>query len=57
MTEERFLSVKEVSKIFSLSTRTIWRWIERGDLDAIKVGKSVRISTNEVERLKKGGIK
>ena len=55
MTEERFLSVKEVSKIFSLSTRTIWRWIERGDLDAIKVGKSVRISTNEVERLKKGG--
>ena len=54
MTEERFLSVKEVSKIFSLSTRTIWRWIERGDLDAIKVGKSVRISTNEVERLKKG---
>ena len=57
MTEERFLSVKEVSKIFSLSTRTIWRWIERGDLDAIKVGKSVRISTNEVERLKKGYIK
>ena len=57
MTEERFLSVKEVSKIFSLSTRTIWRWIERGDLNAIKVGKSVRISTNEVERLKKGGIK
>ena len=56
MTEERFLSVKEVSKIFSLSTRTIWRWIERGDLNAIKVGKSVRISTNEVERLKKGKV-
>ena len=57
MTEERFLSVKEVAKIFSLSTRTIWRWIDRGELKSIKVGKSVRISTNEVERLKKGGIK
>ena len=55
MTEERFLSVKEVAKIFSLSTRTIWRWIDRGELKSIKVGKSVRISTNEVERLKKGG--
>ena len=54
---KRFLSVKEVAKIFSLSTRTIWRWIDRGELKSIKVGKSVRISTNEVERLKKGGIK
>ena len=56
MTEERFLSVKEVSKIFSLSTRTVWRWIADGKLDAIKIGRSVRIPTSEVERLKKGGF-
>ena len=56
MDNDKFYTVKEVSAIFSMHQRTVWRWIERGDLDAIKVGKSVRISTNEVERLKKGGF-
>ncbi len=56
MNNDKFYTVKEVSAIFSKHQRTVWRWIADGKLDAIKIGRSVRIPTSEVERLKKGGF-
>lgn len=48
------LSVSETAKIFSVSKRTIFRWIESGKIKAIKISGTVRISEEEIERLKKG---
>ena len=46
--------VKEAASIFSVSTRTIFRWIENGTLNAVKIGHTVLISEEEIERLKRG---
>jgi excisionase family DNA binding protein len=41
---ERFLSVAEVAKRLDVSTKTVRRMIDRGDLPAHRVGKLVRVS-------------
>ena len=46
MNNDKFYTVKEVSAIFSMHQRTVWRWIADGKLDAIKIGRSVRIPTS-----------
>lgn len=48
------VSVKEVAKMFSVTKRTVFRWIESGQIKAIKVGGTVRIPEEEIERLKRG---
>jgi len=47
-------TVNEVAKIFNVKPLTIRRWIESGRLKAVKIVGSVRISEEEIERLKKG---
>jgi len=47
-------TIKETAKYFNVSEMTIRRWIESGRLKAVKIVGSVRISEEEIERLKKG---
>lgn len=45
------ISIKEVAKIASTSTRTIWREIERGKLHAIRYSeKRTRVLASELAR-------
>ena len=46
----KLLSVHEVADRLSLSTRTIWRLLRRGDLTELKIGKSVRIDAADLQR-------
>lgn len=48
------VSVKEAAEIFSVTKRTIFRWIEDGIIKAVKIGGTVRIPEEEIERLKRG---
>lgn len=48
------VSVKEAAEIFSVSKRTVFRWIKSGEIKAVKIGGSVRISEDEIDRLKNG---
>ena len=43
------LTVKEVMDILKLSQRTIYRYIESGELKAIKFGKEWRIRKTDLE--------
>lgn len=54
---QEFFSVKETAAIFSVSERTVWRWIEEEKVEVCKLGRSVRISMEQIERIKKKGIK
>lgn len=47
-------SIKEVAEIFNVSRQTIHAWIKKGAIKAIKIGGTVRISDEEIERVKKG---
>ncbi len=46
-----FLTVQEAAQRLRVSTRTIRRWIQQGDLPAIKIGKTVRILEKEITSL------
>lgn len=48
------LSVKEFAELFGVSKRTVFRWIEKGEVNAVKICGTVRIPEDEVKRKKRG---
>ncbi len=40
---------EEVAKHLKASRRTVYRWIEKGELKAFKAGKLVRITKKDLE--------
>ena len=44
----------DVCKIFKVSLGTVNNWIKQGKIKAIKIGRSVRIPEEEIERIKRG---
>ena len=51
---EQLYTISEVCSITKLSVHTIRAWIQRKKIKVVKMGKSVRISQSELERLIKG---
>ncbi len=47
-------TIKEFAEIFKVSEMTVKRWIKKGDVKPTKIGGTVRISDEEIERLKRG---
>ena len=45
----QWLTVNQVAEIWQVSPRTIWRLIEKGQIRAEKIGRSVRIHPDVVE--------
>jgi excisionase family DNA binding protein len=46
----RFLTVAEVADLMRVSTMTVYRLIKAGELAAVRVGKSYRITEDDVDR-------
>ncbi len=46
----QYLTVAEVAAILRVSTMTVYRLIKSGNLRAVRVGKSYRLSEDEVDR-------
>lgn len=46
----QYLTVAEVAAILRVSTMTVYRLIKSGDLVAVRVGRSYRLSEDEVDR-------
>jgi excisionase family DNA binding protein len=49
MASEEILEVKEVAKILKVSTRTVIRLAERGELTAFKIGDLWRFRRSDVD--------
>jgi len=52
-TDELF-SVAQAAEIFKKPRLTIYRWIKRGKINAIKLGGGTYIEKSEIERIKGG---
>ena len=50
----KYYKVKEVAEMLSVTRQCIDKWRKQGRIKAIKIGKAVRISEEEIERLKRG---
>lgn len=46
----RFFTVAEVADLLRVSSMTVYRLIEAGDLRALRVGKSFRINTDDLDQ-------
>ena len=47
---EEFLSTRQIAKMLGLKTITIRRWIEKGLLQAYKLGKEHRIKKADLDK-------
>ena len=47
---DEYLTIREVRDLLKVSDRTVRRWIERGNLPALKIGRSVRIRRADIDR-------
>ena len=45
----RFLTVQEVAEVLRVSTMTVYRLIKAGELPAVRVGRSFRVSEPDVD--------
>ena len=48
--QSRMISIYEAARYFSVSEKTVHRWIDAGQLDAHQLGRQWRIAPEEVER-------
>lgn len=47
-------TIHEAADLFGVHWQTVRNWIKSGEIKAIKIGRSVRIPDEEIERLKRG---
>ncbi|MGH2561855.1 MAG: helix-turn-helix domain-containing protein [Thermomicrobiales bacterium] len=51
-TDTEFLTVAEAAAILKVDRSTVRRWIDRGDLPAVRVGqRSLRVRRNDLDRV------
>ncbi len=48
--QARFLTVAEVASLLRISTMTVYRLIKAGDLPALRIGRSYRVTEDDVDR-------
>ena len=49
LSDVRFLTVAEVATIMRVSKMTVYRLVHSGELPAVRVGKSFRVTENAVQ--------
>ena len=49
--DAQVITIKEAAAIFRVCTRTVRRMIDRGELNAIRVGRSVRLRAGDMENI------
>ena len=48
--QARFMTVGEVAAVLRVSTMTVYRLINSGDLPAVRVGRSLRLRSEDLDR-------
>lgn len=54
--QERYYTIAEVAEIVRVSRRTVYTWRDAGKLNAVKIGRGLRVSQTELDRILSGGI-
>lgn len=48
---EEYLTTSEIAKLLKVNEVTVRRWINRGWLSALKIGKMYRVKNSDIEKL------
>lgn len=49
--------VEEVASIFNVHFRTIYEWIKKGQIKAVKIGKRFYVSDSEIAYIQEHGLR
>lgn len=53
---DEFLTVAEVAELLKVNQQTVRNWVDRGELDAVRVGaRRVRVRTSELDAFLEAG--
>ena len=50
------LTVKEFAERFHITKMTAYRWIKKGRMRVVKIGKTIRIEQSEFDRMRRGEV-
>ena len=50
-------SYKETAEILGVHWQTVRNWVKSGKVKSVQLGRSIKISEEEIERVKKEGIR
>lgn len=50
---KQYYRLDEVAEIFGISKRTVYRLLDKRKIRGIKIGASIRIPNDEIEKIKK----
>lgn len=56
ISEVKFLTVAEVASVMRVSKMTVYRLVHGGELPAVRVGRSFRVSENDVNEYLKNSF-
>lgn len=56
ISEVKFLTVAEVAAVMRVSKMTVYRLVHNGELPAVRVGRSFRVSEDDVNEYLKGSF-
>ena len=56
ISEVKFLTVAEVASVMRVSKMTVYRLVHSGELPAVRVGRSFRVSESDVNDYLKGSF-
>lgn len=45
---EKFYSCEEIAERYRVNVVTVWRWIRRQELPAVRIGKAYRITADDL---------
>ena len=49
-TQSRFMTVGEVASVLRVSSMTVYRLINAGELPALRIGRSLRVRSEDLDR-------
>jgi len=52
--ERMAVTVPEAARRLSVSTATVWRLLDRGDLARVRIGRAVRVPVESIDALMRG---
>ncbi len=52
---DRFYTPEELAAMLKVTRQAIYNWIQQGRMEAVRIGRTVRIPGEEVERLLREG--
>lgn len=44
MTTDQYLTVSEAAELYRVSTKTIRRWVESGQVESVRIGRTIRVA-------------